>query len=166
MKKGIAMLLCALIFTGMCFASDPVEGFWISYDDKTGKATAGWEIYSKDGILFGEIRSLAGFPLDAKADKVKDSYKGFPRAGKVNEMTTCNTPWIWGLKQDKPGVWSGGNIIDPGDGNMYKCKITFRAQDGKKYTVDTLEMRGEIGLGIGKSQYWQKATKEQAFGLR
>jgi len=39
MKKGIALLLCALIFTGLCFASDPVEGFWISYDDKTGKAT-------------------------------------------------------------------------------------------------------------------------------
>jgi uncharacterized protein (DUF2147 family) len=49
---------------------------------------------------------------------------------------------------------------------MYKCKITFRPTDGKKYKVDTLEMRGEIGLGIGKSQYWTKATKEQASALR
>src|SRR5574344_1894802 len=156
MKKGIMLLLCVLLFTGLCFAADPVEGFWISYDEKTGKATAGWEIYLKDGVLFGEIRSLAGFSQDAKADKVKSSYKGFPKAGKVNEMTTINTPWIWGLKIEKTGVWSGGNIIDPNDGNLYKCKITYRVKDGKKYMVDTLEMRGEIGLGIGRSQFWQK----------
>lgn len=166
MKKGIALLLCALIFTGFCMASDPVEGFWISYDDETGKQTAGWEIYSKNGVLFGEIRSLAGYPLDAKATKVKDSYKDFPRSGKVNEMTTCNTPWIWGLTQKKTGEWAGGNIIDPNDGKMYKCKINFREKNGKKYEVDTLEMRGEIGFGIGRSQFWQKATKEEASSLR
>jgi len=28
--------------------------------------------------------------------------------------------------------------------------------------VDTLEMRGEIGMGIGRSQYWLSATEEEA----
>lgn len=57
-------------------------------------------------------------------------------------------------------------FIDPNDGKMYKCKITFRAKDGKKYVQDTLEMRGEIGLGIGRSQFWVRTTKEDASALR
>lgn len=164
MKKIITLCVCFMCLFG-CFAADLVEGFWISYDDKTGEATAGWEIYQKDGVLYGEIRSLADYPSDALAVDCKESYKTFPVEGVVNKMTTCNTPWIWGLKMKESGVWQGGNIIDPADGNMYKCKITFRKADGKKFAEDTLEMRGEIGMGIGRSQYWKRSTKEAAYGL-
>lgn len=165
MKRIIALLLCLAVCIGFCFA-DVVEGYWISYDEKTGKATAGWEITQKDNLLYGKILSIAGFPQDALAVKCKDSYKGFPDSGIVNKRTTVGTTWIWGLKMEKPGVWSGGNIVNPDDGNMYKCKIVFRSADGKKYKTDVLEMRGEIGLGIGRSQFWQKATKEEAAALR
>jgi uncharacterized protein (DUF2147 family) len=65
---------------------------------------------------------------------------------------------------DKPGQWSGGNVVDPESGSMYKCRITFRPADGKRYKVDTLEMRGEIGLGIGRSQFWRKSTKAEVEG--
>jgi hypothetical protein len=27
-------------------------------------------------------------------------------------------------------------------------------------------MRGEVGLGIGRSQYWRRCTREEAAGLR
>jgi uncharacterized protein (DUF2147 family) len=56
--------------------------------------------------------------------------------------------------------------IDPNDGKMYKCKITFHAADGRRYPTDTLEMRGEIGLGIGRSQFWRKSNRTEASGLR
>lgn len=75
-------------------------------------------------------------------------------------MTVVGTPWIWGLTQKSAGQWAGGNIIDPADGKVYKCKITFRAADGKKFKEDTLEMRGEIGMGIGRSQFWKRSTPE------
>ena len=156
----LKVLFIKLPFTNILY--NPFTG------EKTGLPTVCWEIYEKDGLLFGEIRSVAGFPQDVKAYNAKASYKkeGFPGNEPANEQTTINTPWIFNLKQDKPGVWSGGQILDPNDGNCYKCKITFRKADGKKYKTDILEMRGEIGLGIGRSQFWVPATKEEAYGLR
>jgi len=165
--KKIAFLVGVMFFlSGIYLAADPAEGFWVSVDEKSGKATAGWEIYTVGNKLFGRILSVSGHPQDVKASNCKESYKGFNQPGKVNEMTVVGTPWIFDLTMDKPGIWSGGSIIDPDGGSMYKCKITFRPQDGKKYLVDTLEMRGEIGLGIGRSQYWRKATRTEAAALR
>jgi len=166
MKKFAISVLLVIIVSAFCFAADPAEGFWVSWDEKSGKATAGWEIYLIGNKLYGRILSVAGHPQDVKATNCKESYKGFNQPGKVNEMTVVGTPWIFDLTSDKPGIWSGGSIIDPDGGSMYKCKITFRPRDGKKYMVDTLEMRGEIGLGIGRSQYWQKSTRAEASSLR
>ncbi|MDR0761021.1 MAG: DUF2147 domain-containing protein [Treponema sp.] len=165
MKACIVVCLMAALTPGLCFA-DPVEGFWLSVDDKTNKATAGWEIYQQGGKLYGRILSIAGFPQEAPAMACKESYPGFPAGGKVNEMRVVGTSWIFGLTMDKAGQWSGGNVIDPNDGKMYKCKITFRPADGKRYPIDTLEMRGEIGLGIGRSQFWRRSTRTEAGGLR
>jgi uncharacterized protein (DUF2147 family) len=166
MKKTILLAGVLMLLGGLRLAADPVEGYWVSVDDKTGKITAGWEIYQNGGKLFGRILSVAGYPQNVKAENCKDSYAGFPVPGKVNQMTVAGTSWIFGLTMDKPGQWSGGNVVDPDSGSMYKCKITYRPTDGRRYKVDTLEMRGEIGLGIGRSQYWQKSTQAEAGGLR
>ncbi|MDR3341865.1 MAG: DUF2147 domain-containing protein [Treponema sp.] len=166
MKKLLALWCGMLLVTGWCFAADMVEGFYISIDEKTGKPTAGWEVYVTGDALYGKILSLFEKSQDELAAKCKDSYPGFPVAGKVTQMKVVGSPWIFGLKMDKPGQWSGGSIIDPNDGKMYKCKMTYHQADGKRYKTDTLEMRGEIGLGIGRSQYWQQATREQANALR
>lgn len=166
MKKVIALVCGLFAAAGLCFAADPVEDCWVSVDDKTGKTTAGWEIYQEGGKLYGKILSITGFPQDSKAEKCKDSYPGFPAPGKVNQMNVVGSTWIYGLSMDKPGQWSGGNVIDPDSGNLYKCKITFHPADGKRYKVDTLEMRGEIGLGIGRSQYWYKSSRTEAGSLR
>ncbi|WP_461247734.1 DUF2147 domain-containing protein [Treponema sp. R6D11] len=164
------IVFCVILqIASVCFAQsggvDPVEGFWISVDDNTGKITAGWQIYQEGGKLYGKILSMADFPKDVIAVPCKESYKGFPVAGKVNAMPVAGTPWIFGLTKGKNGDWSGGSIINPEDGKMFSCKIIFRAADGKKYKIDTLEMRGEIGLGIGRSQFWQKSDAETASGL-
>jgi len=164
MKKLFLALIMVLI--GFALAADPVEGFWLSIDEKSGEVTAGWEIYQKDGVLYGQILSTAGKPRDTIAERCRESYAGFPVAGKVNEMTVVNTPWIYGLKRNKPGEWSGGTIIDPSNGSHYRCKIAFHAADGTRYKVDTLEMRGEIGFGIGRSQFWQKSNRAAAAGVK
>ena len=163
MKKCIALVI-ALVSASAVFAVDPVEGYWLSVDEKTGKVTAGWEVYQEGGKLFGKILSTADHPKGVLADKCKDSYKDFPVSGKVNQMPVVGTPWIFGLSPDKIGQWIGGNIIDPNDGKMYKCKIMFHAVGGK-FKTETLEMRGEIGLGIGRSQFWQKTNRDTAEGL-
>ena len=162
----VFFVLIFILIGGICFAADPAEGFWISVDEKTGKETAGWEIFVRDGVLYGRILSAADADQNTRADQCKDSYKGFPTAGKVSDIKIIGTTWIFGLVPDgKPGQWKGGNVIDPGDGTMYGCKITFHAADGKKYRVDTLEMRGTVGP-FGRSQYWRKATEAQAKAIR
>jgi uncharacterized protein (DUF2147 family) len=164
MKKMVVFWALSAIAVIGLFA-DPVEGYWISIDDKTGKVTAGWHIYQEGGKLFGKIISMAEYPNTVRAEKCKDSYSGFPLSGRVSQMTVVGTPWIFGLSPDKPGAWSGGHIINPEDGNMYKCKITYHTANGRKFKTDTLEVRGEIGLGIGGSQYWQKSTQEAVNAL-
>lgn len=166
MKKLLSVLVVSFFSIISLFAADPCEGYWISYDDKSGKATAGWHIRVEGDILYGSILSLAGMDQDTKAFNCKPSYKGFPIEGKVNEMSLIGPTWIFGLKKEAEGVWNSGHVIDPESGGMYKCKMTFRKADGKKFKSDCLEMRGEIGLGIGRSQFWLSATKDEAAGLR
>jgi len=165
MKKIIALVI-GLSIAAVCFAqSDPVEGYWLSVDEKTNKVTAGWQIYQQNGILYGKILSLSEDPKGTIAKDVKESYKDFPLPGKVNKMEVAGPPWIFGLTKKDIGDWRGGKIIDPADGNMYNCKIIFHKADGKKYANDTLEMRGEIGLGIGRSQFWRKTDAATAGNL-
>ncbi len=160
-KKLVLATVVFFISVLSVFAADPVEGFWKSVDEE-GKATAFWKIYDKGGTLYGEILKIVGKPDDTIATAAKPSYKNFPVQGEVNKMKVVGTPWIFGLKKKASGQWQGGSIVDPKEGKIYACKITYRPADGKKYVTDTLEMRGEIGMGIGRSQYWQKA-KEQEF---
>ncbi|MDR3238867.1 MAG: DUF2147 domain-containing protein [Clostridiales bacterium] len=164
--SAVLVFLCA--FTAAAqdpAAQDPIEGLWLSVDDKSGAIQSGWELYQDGGLLYGKM--LSGIDLSAQdiAVKCKESYKGFPVAGKVNRMPFLGSPWIFGLRMESPGVWLGGNIIDPSNGNMYKCKITHHAADGKKFKTEVMELRGEIGLGIGGSQLWIRATREQIDAL-
>ena len=165
MKKPAFFFGLVFLLRVFCFAADPAEGYWLSIDDKTGRVTAGWEIYQEGGKLYGKVLSTAEHGPDVKAVFCRESYRDFPVPGKVNLMDVVGTPWIFGLVRDKEGHWSNGHVIDPTDGNMYKCKIIYHPADGKKFMADTLEMRGEIGLGIGRSQYWRKTSREEALAL-
>jgi len=169
MKKIFALII-ALTAASVCFAqTDPVVGFWLSIDENTNKITAGWQIYIENGRLFGKILSLADEPRDAIADQCRESYRDFPLPGRVNQMPVAGPPWIYNLTRQRTGEWSGGRIINPEDGKDYNCRIIFRAAGtragGRTFTADTLEMRGEIGLGIGRSQYWQKTDEQTASSL-
>jgi uncharacterized protein (DUF2147 family) len=170
MKKIVFAFVMVVLASGIALAADPVEGYWLSVDDKTGKATGSWQIYVEGGKLQGKMLGIAGFDQSLLADQctTEKDYrdKGFPAQGTISKMRIVGTPWIWGLSSKKEGEWSGGRIIDPNDGKMYQCKITFRKSDGKKYKTDTLEMRGEIGLGIGRSQFWVKATEAEARAIK
>ena len=165
MNKAIFFFL-AFTAAVLCFAeSDPVEGFWLSIDDNTNQITAGWQIYQEGGRLYGRILSLATYPKGTIAERCRESYRGFPVSGRVNAMPVAGPPWIFGLTRSKSGEWRGGSVINPEDGNMYNCKITFHHADGRKFQTDTVEMRGEIGLGIGRSQFWRKTDEATAGNL-
>lgn len=166
--KKLTALIAALILagTGLVFAVDPAEGFWISIDEKSQKPTAGWRIWEEGGKLSGKVLSIADLPQDTIAEGGKGKrYDNFMDGADVGTLPSVGTTWIWGLSNDGEGKWSNGYIIDPNDGKRYKCRITFHKADGKKYKVDTLEMRGEIGP-FGRSQFWQTSTESEASSLR
>ncbi|GHU07939.1 hypothetical protein FACS1894151_03030 [Spirochaetia bacterium] len=167
MKRIVFVFLICLFFTNFCAALEPVEGYWLSFDEKTKKASAGWELYVEGGKLYGKILSIAGYPQNSPALYCKESYQDFPLPGKVNAMPVVGTPWIFGLTKNRSGQWENGSIIDPEHGNMYKCRIIFHAAlSARQYQSDTLEVRGEIGLGIGRSVFWQRCTRQEAAALR
>lgn len=161
-------VLCTVFCTGVAAAleHDPAEGFWLTLDGRTGEIQSGWELYQSNGILYGKMVSAVGLSASDKAVRCRDSYRNFPVAGKVNQLPFLGTPWIFNLRMESPGTWVNGNIINPEDGIMYQCKVIYHPADGQRFKTECLEMRGEIGLGIGQSQYWQKATPEQAAALR
>ncbi len=164
-KKRILFALLALCCAIGAYAADPAVGLWKSVDEE-GKTTAAWRIYEKDGRLFGEIVTVPNQRDETIASSCKPSYKDFPVPGDVSKMKVTGTPFIFNLKMKEPGQWADGNIIDPKDGKIYKCKITFHGADGKKYPVNTLEMRGEIGLGIGRSQNWIATDEAEIEAMR
>ena len=165
MKKIIILFLTFSVIAGFCFAEDPAEGYWLSVDEKTGKVTGGWHIFVEGDKMLGRVLSMADYSRDILAVRCKESYPGFPVAGKVNQMPVAGTIWMYGLTMHKPGEWSGGSVVNPEDGRVYKCKLIFRKADGKKFKTDVLEMRGEIGLGLGRSQYWQRSDQQTASSL-
>ena len=116
----------------------------------------------KKNMLFGTIVAVVDNPQDVIASACKKNYKGFPVSGNVNEMKTVGTPWIFNMKKEAEGSWSGGNIIDPGNGKMYGCVIKYlnTGDKNKGFTAKqpTLAMAGTVGP-IKVFQYWVEATE-------
>lgn len=170
MKKILIIIFC-LIFASPIYA-DPCEGYWISYHLTKKYPQAAWHTYidEKNGMLYGNTVALAETKVEeAKAVGCKGKkFKGYPIEidGDMSEMTTIDMPWMINLKKKSEGIWEGGNIIDPSVGSMYQCRCIFHPADGKKYKVDTLEVRGEMIKGIGMSIYWTKCSYEDAMALQ
>jgi uncharacterized protein (DUF2147 family) len=165
MRKTLGLCLFLFSAAGLCFAGDPALGYWLGVDDESGRISI-WELYLFNGNLCGKIVAAPETPPNARAGRCRASYRGFPLPGKVNEMPVIGTPWIFGMTMERPGQWINGSIINPEDGKIYKCTITFHPAGGNRYKTETLEMRGKIGLGIGRSQFWRKSSAQEIDALR
>ena len=146
--------------------SDPACGYWISFDGK--KPNGSWFLYVIDGTLRGDSIVVPGLTTEdcASVHFGHDSYEDYPIQKPFTQIPVLFSPWIYSLKKEGPGKWTNGYIIDPRGCSRFKCKAIFHKADGKKFIYDTLEIRGEIGLGIGKSLYWKRVTKDEAYNLQ
>lgn len=120
-------------------------GRWRTVDDKTGRDRSVIRIEIADGVLSGRIEQSLdpNDPPNAKCTKCTGPRKDQPLHG----MTI-----LTGLHADgDERHWSGGEIVDPDSGNVYRVKVTVAA-DGH-----TLEIRGYIGISLfGRSQTWTR----------
>ena len=137
----LAGALLASAATSMAQAASPT-GLWQTIDDKTGQPKALVQIVQDgDGTLTGKILTGLGNNDDPnrRCTACTDSRKDQLMKG----MTIIN-----GMKSDGD-TWDGGQILDPENGKLYKCKMHL--DDGGQKLV----VRGYIGVSLlGRSQTW------------
>jgi len=144
-KWWMAAVAMFLLQAGGSWAqsASPV-GVWRSIDDKTKKERSVIRITESNGELQGVVEKIFDQPGDDPAHLCKEC-KGDRKDKPVIGMTI-----LWGLKKDGES-WTGGEILDPKNGRIYRAKVTPSA-DGK-----TLDVRGYIGMAlIGRTQTWHR----------
>lgn len=140
MKK--AFLTLVLLAISISFNAQDIFGKWHSTNDETGKVDSVIEIYKKDGKAFAKIIEIKNEDRkNAVCDLCEGDNKDKPILG-LNILT--------GLEKDDD-EWSGGEILDPRNGKIYKCYI-------KLENTNKLKIRGYLGFAlIGKTKYWTRA---------
>jgi uncharacterized protein (DUF2147 family) len=139
--KKILISFTFLIITTSINAQN-IFGQWHSTNENTGEVDSVIEVYKKDGKAFAKVVDIKDAARkDAVCEKCEDENKNRPILG-LNILT--------GLEKDGE-EWSGGNILDPRNGKIYKCYI-------KLIKPNKLKLRGYIGLALfGKTAYWERA---------
>jgi uncharacterized protein (DUF2147 family) len=139
-----AIVAGALALAGaVASAQNTPVGLWKTIDDdgKTEKSLV--RITDAGGVLSGKIEKVFdASKQDSKCDKCTDERKDQPVLGMVI---------LRNLKQDADDkeVWSGGEVLDPNNGKVYKTRL--KPIDGGKQ----LQMRGYIGP-FYRTQVWQR----------
>lgn len=120
-----------------------VTGNWATIDDETGKARSIVSIYESRGTIYGRITKVFPQPGDT----------GFCRncPGAFKDKPVQGLRFMWGLRQTGDRTWSGGHILDPKKGKIYRVKLTL-SRDGR-----ALDVRGYIGVSLlGRTQTWHR----------
>tara|TARA_B110001454_G_scaffold185511_1_gene181744 strand:+ start:621 stop:1046 length:426 start_codon:yes stop_codon:yes gene_type:complete len=140
MQKSYLTLVLLIITISV--NSQSIFGKWHSTNEETGEIDSVIEVYKKQEKAFAKIIDIKNSERkNAVCDLCKDKNKNKPLLG-LNILT--------GLEKDGK-EWSGGTILDPRNGNVYKCYIQLVQKD-------KLKIRGYLGLAIfGKTAYWQRA---------
>ena len=147
--RAAARLLLALCLAGSAAASWAqaltIVGTWKTIDDKTGKPKALIRIAElADGSYVGTV--IKGLVPGANPNRLCTQCSGALKDQKIIGMQILH-----GLRQDGPGSYGGGEILDPDSGKTYHCKATL--VDGGA----ELHMRGYIGIPLlGRTQTWMR----------
>jgi len=137
------LLLLAVLFMTFSTTAQSIFGKWESRDEKTNNVDSVIEVYEKDGKAYAKIVAITDkTKKEALCTLCVDEKKNKPVLGM--EILT-------GLKKDGD-EWSGGTILDPRNGKIYKCYI-------KLVKPNKLKLRGYIGISLfGKTEYMARAT--------
>jgi uncharacterized protein (DUF2147 family) len=139
--------LSLVFFSTLTLAASPA-GLWKSIDDKTGKPRSLIRISEVNGSYSAVVEKglRADDTGDAVCDKCTDERKG----QKIIGMTIAKN--LKAKEGDNPNrEYQGGEILDPENGKVYKCKMKLDETGNK------LEVRGFIGFSLlGRSQIWTR----------
>lgn len=117
-------------------------GRWETTDDATGKVDSVVLVEEDKGTLQGIIVKLVS----------PDPNDPNPRCrrceGDLKDKSLIGLRILWGLRQSG-NRWTGGLIVDPDNGRIYRCEIAMEDRGNK------LRVRDYIGLSLfGRTEYW------------
>ncbi len=142
MKRIIFIFILSICFVGQSFAqrTSPV-GKWKTVDDNTGKTKSVVEISERGGKLYGKVLELF------------DPPEPNPVCEECAADDARHMKPIVGLEiirnMEKDGdEWEDGDILDPENGKVYRCKLWV--EEGK------LKVRGYIAF-LYRTQTWLPA---------
>ncbi len=118
------------------------KGIWQTIDDHWNKVKSLVEIKISGGELKGFIKKIYILPNEG-SDPICTECKG-----KLNGQKVVGMKMIWGFVQ-QDGKWTGGKILDPGNGNTYSSSMWLIGKD-------TLKVRGYLGP-FYRSQIWKRS---------
>ncbi len=139
-KKGILLVLLT-VSSFYLAAQNAVIGTWKTIDDGSGEAKSHIDIYEKEGKIFGKITKL----LDSEPGVVCENCKGSRKDQPVLGMVILED------LQAYKDYFRKGTILDPENGNTYKCSIWI-----EKENPDELKVRGIHWTGLYRTQTWHR----------
>ena len=137
-------ILSMLLFTSLICQgqTDEVLGKWKTIDDETGEAKSVVEIYKSGENVHGKIIKLY-VPEGENQDPLCGEC---PRDDERYNIKVIGMEIMRGLRKDGR-EYSGGTVLKPDDGKVYKCKIWREGND--------LKVRGYWGV-FYRTQTWIK----------
>lgn len=121
-------------------AGAQVTGKWKTIDDATGKPRSLVEIFERGGKLYGRVVSIFPRPGNDPDPVCNACDPSDPRhKTKVKGMEIVRN-----MKKDG-SEYSGGDILDPQNGKVYRCKLWLEGKD--------LKVRGYLGPFF-RTQTW------------
>lgn len=139
MKKLIFTII-SLAFLSVSVQAQNIIGKWVTIDDETGDKKSVVDVYEKDGKIYGKVVKLfrkPGEDPDPVCDDCDEDDERYMK--KIMGMVIME-----GLSKDDD-EYSGGTILKPSTGTVYRCKIW---RSGTKLMV-----RGYVGF-FYKTQTW------------
>jgi len=132
-------LLIAFSMTGFSQVNK-IVGKWKTIDDNDGSVKSIVYVFkATNGKYYGKIEKLMKDP-----EKLCTECVGANKNQPILGMMIINN------LVEKDGTLTGGTILDPKNGKIYKCNISLDKE------TDNLNVRGSLDRGgfIGRSQTW------------
>jgi uncharacterized protein (DUF2147 family) len=139
------LLLLIVLCSARAWSQAPTPvGLWQTLSDRTGQADGLVRIVEADGEYVGTVVAVFSPPAESPnplCEECKGDLKNKPIVGMAI---------LHGIRRSADG-YSTGEILDPDEGRIYKCRIAL-LEHGRK-----LEVRGYIGIPLfGRSQIWTR----------
>ena len=140
MKIAIALIL---VLSTDVFGQS-ILGRWKSIDEESGDETSIVEIFEKGGKVYGKIIKIFPKPGEEPDPICKKCDDDDPRyRKKIIGMEIITS------MQRESGQYTNGEILDPENGKVYRCKLWMEGSD--------LKVRGYWGP-FYRTQTWKRAN--------